>query len=54
MSPESSSTSNLSEQQVPDEIAQTHMLSWAFTDHICHKNQQVIWGSTQVDFMLGS
>ena len=34
------------------------MLSWAFADQICHKFQQglyqLMWGSAQVDFMLGS
>ena len=30
----------VSEQRDPDEIEQSHMLFWAFTDHICHKNQQ--------------
>ena len=33
------------------------MLSWAFADHICHKHQKglyrLIWGSAQVDFILG-
>ena len=33
---ESSSTNFVSERD-PDEIVQTHMLSWAFADHICHK-----------------
>ena len=55
---ESSSCLNFVSERDPDEIVQTHMLSWAFADHICHKFQQglyqVIWGSTQVDFMLGS
>ena len=31
------------EQGHPGEIAQTHMLSWAFADHICHKYQQAIY-----------
>ena len=55
---ESSSCLNFVSDREPDMIVQTHMLSWAFDDHICHKFQQglyqVIWGSTQVDFMLGS
>ena len=55
---ESSSTLNFFSERDPDEIVQTHMLSWAFADHICHKFQQglyqLIWGSAQVDFMLGS
>ena len=40
------------------EIVQTHMLSRAFADHTRHKYQQslyqLIWGSAQDDFMLGS
>ena len=32
----------------PDEIVQTHMLSWAFADHICYKLYQLIWGSRQL------
>ena len=55
---ESSPCLNFVSERDPDEIVQTHMLSWAFADHICHKFQQalyqVIWGSAQVDFMLGS
>ena len=55
---ESSSTLNFVSERDPDEIVQTHMLSWAFADHICHKYQQrlyqLIWCSAQVDFMLGS
>ena len=57
---ESSSTLNFVSERDPDEIVQTHMLSWAFADHlhICHKYRQglykLIWGSAQVDFMLGS
>ena len=55
---ESSSTLNFVSVRDPDEIVQTDMLSWAFADHICHKFQQglyqLIWGSAQVDFMLGS
>ena len=55
---ESSSTLNFVSERGLDEIVQTHMLSWAFADHICHKFQQglyqLIWGSWQVDFMLGS
>ena len=55
---ESSSTLNFVSEWDPDDIVQTHMLSWAFADHICHKYQQglyqLIWGSAQVDFMLGS
>ena len=44
------------------EIAQTHMLSWAISDHICRKGQQAIyeipwyqfrWDTAQVDFMFG-
>ena len=30
----------VSEQRDPHEIAKKHMLSWAFPDHICHKNEQ--------------
>ena len=55
---ESLSTLNFVSEQDPDEIVQTHMLSWAFADHICHKYQQglyqLIWGSAEVDFILGS
>ena len=55
---ESSSTLNFVSERDPDEIVQTHMLSSAFADHIRHKYQQglyqLIWGSAQVDFMLGS
>ena len=56
---ESSSTLNFVSERDPDEIVQTHMLSWAFADHICHKYQQglyqlIIWGFAQVDYMLGS
>ena len=55
---ESSSTLNFVSERDPDKIVQTHMLSWAFADHTCHKYQQglykLIWGSAQVDFMLGS
>ena len=55
---ESSSTLNVVSERDPEEIVQTHMLSWAFADHICHKYQQglyqLIWGSAPVDFMLGS
>ena len=55
---ESWSTLNVVSERDPDEIVQTHMLSWAFADHICHMFQQgfyqLIWGSAQVDFMLGS
>ena len=32
-----------SEQRDPCEIAQTHMLSWAFSDHICRKYQQAFY-----------
>ena len=51
-----------SKQRDPCEIAQTHMLSWAFSDHICRKYQQAIYeipwyqfigGTAQVDFMFG-
>ena len=53
---ESSSCLNFVSERDPDEIVQTHMLSRAFGDHICHKFQQglyqVIWGSAQVDFMV--
>ena len=42
----------VSEQWDSDENEQTHMIFWAFTDHICHKNQQSmvpahmrLWGS---------
>ena len=34
---ESSSTLNFVSERDPDKIVQTHMLSWAFADHICHK-----------------
>ena len=55
---ESSSTLNLGSEREPDEIVQTHMLSLAFVDHICHKFQQglyqLILGSAQVDIMLRS
>ena len=37
---ESSSTLNFVSERDPDEIVQTHMHSWAFADHICHKYQQ--------------
>ena len=50
-------TLNFVSERDPDKIVQTHMLP-AFADHICHKYQQglykLIWGSGQVDFMLGS
>ena len=36
---ESSSTLNFVSEREPDEIVQTHMLSWVFADHICHKYQ---------------
>ena len=51
-----------SKQRDPCEIAQTHMLSWAFSDHICREYQQAIYeipwyqfigGTAQVDFMFG-
>ena len=49
---ESSSTLNIVSERDPDEIVQTHMLSWAFADHICHKFQQglylLIWGSRKL------
>ena len=55
---ESSSTLNFVSERDPDEIVQTHMLSLAFANGICHKYQQglyqLIWGSAPVDFMLGS
>ena len=55
---ESSSTLNFVSEGDPGEIVQTHMLYWALADQICHKFQQglyqLIWGSAQVDFMLGS
>ena len=55
---ESTSTLNFVSERDPDEIVQTHMLSRAFADHIRHKYQQglyqLIWGSAQDDFMLGS
>ena len=55
---ESSSTLNFVSERDPGEIVQTHMLSRAFADHIRHKYQQrlyqLIWGSAQDDFMLGS
>ena len=35
----SSSTLNFVSDRDPDEMVQTHMLSWAFADHICHKYQ---------------
>ena len=34
------STLNFVSERDPDEIVQTHMHSWAFADHICHKYQQ--------------
>ena len=37
---ESSSTLNFVSERDPEEIVQTHMLSWAFADHICHKFQE--------------
>ena len=55
---ESSSTLNFVSERDPDEIVQTHMLSWAFAAYIRHKYQQglyqLIWGSAQDGFMLGS
>ena len=36
----SSSTLNFVSERDPDKIVQTHMLSWAFADHICHQYQQ--------------
>ena len=55
---ESSSTLNFVSERDPDEIVQTHMLSLAFADHIYHTFQQglcqLIWGSVQVNSMLGS
>ena len=47
------STLNFVSERDPDEIVQTHMLSWAIADHICRKYQQGL-GTVQVDFMLGS
>ena len=40
---ESSSTLNFDSERDPDEMVQTHMLSWAFADHICHKYQQGLY-----------
>ena len=40
---EASSTLNFVSEQDPDEIVQTHMLSWAFADHIRHKYQQGLY-----------
>ena len=40
---ESSSCLNFVSERDPDEIVQTHMLSWAFADHICHKFQQGLY-----------
>ena len=34
------STLNFVSERDPGEIVQTHMLSWAFADHICRKYQQ--------------
>ena len=51
-----------SKQRDSCEMAQTHMLSWAFSDHICRKYQQAIYempwyqfigGTAHVDFMFG-
>ena len=36
---ESSSTVNFVSERDPDKIVQTHMLSRAFANHICHKYQ---------------
>ena len=33
------STLNFVSERDPEEIVQTHMLSWAFADHICRKYQ---------------
>ena len=48
---ESSSTLHFVSERDPYEIVQTHMLSWAFADHICHRYQQglyqLIWGCVQ-------
>ena len=52
---ESSSTLNFVSEWDPDEIVQTHMLSWAFADHIRHNRyQQGFYQLIWVDFMLGS
>ena len=40
---ESSSTLYFVSERDPDEIVQTHMLSWAFADHICHKYEQGLY-----------
>ena len=40
---ESSSTLNFVSERDPDKMVQTHMLSWAFADHICHKYQQGLY-----------
>ena len=40
---ESSSTLNFVSERDPDEMVQTHMLSWAFADHICHEYQQGLY-----------
>ena len=40
---ESSSTLNFVSERDPDEMVQTHMLSWAFADHICHKYEQGLY-----------
>ena len=40
---ESSYTLNFVSERDPDEIMQTHMLSWVFADHICHMFQQGLY-----------
>ena len=40
---ESSSCLSFVSERDPDKIVQTHMLSWAFADHICHKFQQGLY-----------
>ena len=46
---ESSSTLNFVSELDPDEMVQTHMLSWVFPDHICHN---VPAGSLQVHMVI--
>ena len=43
---ESSSILNFVSERDPDEIVQTHMLSWAFANHICHKYKQGLYQLT--------
>ena len=42
---ESSTTLNFVSERDPDEIVQTHVLSWAFADHVCHKYQHWVFTS---------